>query len=589
MPTTKKTLKRFSSSRSSSSKTKKTKFGKRSSLSKKQVLIFVLFFAIIGSALLWWSMAATGAVLNSSNIDSVHSSQICATASSTSCYTIPPPESTGVKRNTRVMQLAAGSVAAPSEVSVFGNNFDAGFYKVCLYAKSLGTAANGQFEVFNYNNGPSSTALATSPYSVSISTTDYKSVACISGVRFDGTSPGMEVSILNQGAAVRVSSAVVYKTGEITPPPNCSVNMTNGQADIDNNPTGTNFCITGTHNWSLHPKTGDTILGDSTAVLDGGNSTQYAIISDANQINVKIADLEIRNYSIKVDAQGAIRNADRSATGWILHNINSHDNGSFDGSNWNGAGADLGIHWTVEGGRYHDNRQEGLAGGDTIGNTTVDGAEIDHNNFTNDAHTTLASSCGHEAGGFKWVGDNITVKNSYIHDNACMGLWDDINSNGAVITNNRVVNNWNSGIFHEVSLGATITYNTVTGNGFKTFNNNPPGCNPGWGGGISDSDSGRTNGGASNGTVDISHNDVEGNCNGITGLDNGASGGSCGSECNVANVHVHDNIIVGSTNPLANNNTGNFEWDNNADVGNSNNTFSNNTLSGGMNFCGNTC
>ena len=370
------------------------------------------------------------------------------------------------------------------------------------------------------------------------------------------------------------------------PPPKCNVALTHGQSDIDNHAPGTHFCLSGTHNWTLTPKSGDALVGP--AVLDGGNSTQYAIISAANQRNVTLADLEVRNYTIRVDAQGAIRNADRSATGWVLNNINAHDNGSFDGSNWNGAGADLGVNWLVIGGRYHDNRQEGLAGGDLIQNTTVNGAEIDHNNFTNDAHTKQSSSCGHEAGGFKWVGNNITVEYSYIHDNACMGLWDDINSNGALITHNRVVNNWNSGIFHEVSLGATITYNTVIGNGFKTFDNNPPGCNPGWGAGISDSDSGHT--GSGNATVDVSHNDVEGNCNGITGLDNGASGGSCGTECNVANFHVHDNKVVGSNNPLANNNTGNFEWDGPPnDVANSNNTFANNTFSGGMNFCGNNC
>jgi hypothetical protein len=363
--------------------------------------------------------------------------------------------------------------------------------------------------------------------------------------------------------------------------------MLSGQADIDASQQGTTFCLAGTHKWTLTPKSGDKIIGDGTAVLDGGNSTQYAVISAANQTNVTLSNFEIRNYTINVDGQGAVRNEDRSATGWQLINLNSHDNGAFDGSNWNGAGADLGINWLVKGGRYHDNRQEGLAGGDKIGNTVVDGAEIDHNDFTDDSHTTEASSCGHEAGGFKWVGDNITVENSYIHDNACMGLWDDINSNGALITHNIINNNWNSGILHEVSLGATITYNSVSGNGFKTFDNKPPGCNPGWGGGISVSDSGHTASGDA--TIDISHNDVEGNCNGITGLDNGASGGSCGTECNVVHVHVHDNTVVGSTNALANNNSGNFEWDNDNDVANGDNTFANNTYSGGINFCGNVC
>src|SRR5207245_4921180 len=122
----------------------------------------------------------------------------------------------------------------------------------------------------------------------------------------------------------------------------------------------------------------------------------------------------------------------------------------------------------------HDNRQEGIGG--AVGNgVTVDGVEIDHNDFTDTTYTRRNWSCGDEAGGFKWVTNNVTVKNSSIHDNACKGLWADLNGDSAVITNNVVANNWDEGIFIEISSGATITGNTVTGNGQRNYTGGGPG------------------------------------------------------------------------------------------------------------------
>src|SRR5438045_2808003 len=37
--------------------------------------------------------------------------------------------------------------------------------------------------------------------------------------------------------------------------------MPSGQPDIDAHPTGTTFCLSGTHNWTLHPKSGDVLRG----------------------------------------------------------------------------------------------------------------------------------------------------------------------------------------------------------------------------------------------------------------------------------------------------------------------------------------
>ena len=52
-------------------------------------------------------------------------------------------------------------------------------------------------------------------------------------------------------------------------------------------------------------------------------------------------------------------------------------------------------------------------------NVTVNGVELDHNNFTDSTYTKRQTDCGYEAGGMKFIANDVTVKNSSIHDNAC--------------------------------------------------------------------------------------------------------------------------------------------------------------------------
>jgi parallel beta-helix repeat protein len=341
------------------------------------------------------------------------------------------------------------------------------------------------------------------------------------------------------------------------------VPMTAGQADINSHGTGTTFCLSGTHNWTLTPKAGDKLVGP--AILDGGNVTKHAVVAKAP--NVGLASLTIRRYNNGNGTQdGAIHiddsdSAKSTASGWRLANLNVGFNSA--------SGSGAGNNWWFFSSRYHDNRQEGIGG--AVGNgVTILAVEIDHNNFTDSTYTKRNSSCGDEAGGFKWVTNNVTVRDSWIHHNACKGLWADLNANGAVITHNLVDSNWDEGIFVEISSGATVTHNIVINNGWHNYNGDGSGCPWTFGGGITL---------ASSDHAVIEHNTVHGNCNGITGNQQDRPDGNPGL---LANVSVRNNVISGAG-------VTGFAEDNGADLTQRNIVFADNSIGGGIEFCRLSC
>jgi parallel beta-helix repeat protein len=120
-----------------------------------------------------------------------------------------------------------------------------------------------------------------------------------------------------------------------------------------------------------------------------------------------------------------------------------------------------------------------------------------------------------------------------VHDNACKGLWADLNANGATITHSRVIDNWDEGIFIEISSDATVTDNIVRGNGHRNYNAGGSGCPGFWGGGITF---------ASSDHAVIAHNTLSGNCNGITGTQQDRDDGHPGL---LEDLNIHDNSVSG--------------------------------------------
>jgi parallel beta-helix repeat protein len=319
------------------------------------------------------------------------------------------------------------------------------------------------------------------------------------------------VALLALGATVLL---VVGTTPAPTPTPGCSGSPLTSQSQVQPN---TSYC--------------------------GGHATQQISLADGDTwTNGEVSGVNVGSAW----QSGAVR----CGNNCTLVNMYVHDNVG-------GRGIDVRDNTTnthIAGGRVTNNSVLGI-GGSTASYLTIDGVEIDHNGAADD--------CGNEAGGFKGVNAHMIFRNSYVHDNSCIGIWEDINAANNEIAFNRVVNNTHEGIFYEISTSARIHDNTVTGNGFQF-------CVWLWGGGITL---------ASSGNVEVDHNTVTNNCNGITGTQQNRPDGIPGL---LQNLNIHDNTVSGrgSTGVVA---------DNGANLALRNIQFVANSFLSGASFCSLRC
>jgi parallel beta-helix repeat protein len=110
----------------------------------------------------------------------------------------------------------------------------------------------------------------------------------------------------------------------------------------------------------------------------------------------------------------------------------------------------------------HNNGQQGI--GSSGGVLTVENNELSNNNYA-----------GYDydwgGGGAKFTQmASLTVRNNYVHDNFGQGLWDDVSSNNLLYEGNTVVNNFGTGILHEIGGAATIRNNIVKNNATTHYN-----------------------------------------------------------------------------------------------------------------------
>jgi parallel beta-helix repeat protein len=285
---------------------------------------------------------------------------------------------------------------------------------------------------------------------------------------------------------------------------------------------GTVYCLTpGIYQrFQLIPKAGDSYIGEKGAILDGQNVTRRAFASKFG--NVTIKNLEITRYTAP-SQDAPINNCGGGGKNWLIMNNDIHGNA--------GAGVEIcGDGTRIIANRLRDNEQEGFNCADAM-NVEITDNEIVNNN----PHDAVDPKW--EAGGGKCARTkNLTVSFNNVHDNHGPGLWTDIDNENTRYESNVVWNNWEAGIFHEISWDGVIAHNYLANNGHSKF------CQGWlWCGGITIAASGGVNGKI----IDVFDNVIIASPpgNSISLIQQKRDAGKHGTYL-VQNVHVHHNVIV---------------------------------------------
>jgi parallel beta-helix repeat protein len=234
--------------------------------------------------------------------------------------------------------------------------------------------------------------------------------------------------------------------------------------------------------------------------------------------NVTVQNMTIQMYATELQ-NGTIQagplpgGSPDGGSNWLLQDLTVKLN--------HGVGIAMGNGTVVR--RVHalQNGNLGISGTSASGGV-VDSSEIAGNN-------TVGVEQGWSAGGAKWAGDynNLVVQNTSVHDNNGPGLWADESDYNTTFINNTVTNNSAAGIFVEISYKALVANNIVTNNGLAVA--------PGWlwGSGIQI---------AASSDVEVTGNTLQGNRNGISGIQQNRGSGTMGLHL-VQNLNVHGNTV----------------------------------------------
>ena len=226
--------------------------------------------------------------------------------------------------------------------------------------------------------------------------------------------------------------------------------------------------------------------------------------------DVTISGLIVERYA-STFSHGVIDGTDR--VGWVVTNNEVRWNHS--------TGMRVGPRAVVRDNRVHHNGQLGIfASGDDV---LVEDNEIAYNNLARYEVT-------YEAAGTKFVGTrNLVVRGNYSHHNIGPGLWSDLDNLDTLYEDNVSQDNEWMGIWYEVSYRATIRNNIIRRNGFAHSDWM-------WGAGILV---------AGSSEVEVSGNFVEGNADGIGGIEQDRGQGVFGPH-EIWNLWVHDNTVIGT-------------------------------------------
>jgi hypothetical protein len=162
---------------------------------------------------------------------------------------------------------------------------------------------------------------------------------------------------------------------------------------------------------------------------------------------VSVTGLVIEKYANAAQS-GAIGGWGRPVR-WTIENCDIRDN--------HGVGIEIGANTIVSHDRIRHNGHIGIGGGDS--HPVIEDNEIADNN-------EAGYDFAWESGGIKITRAlHALVKDNYVHDNHGPGIWSDMNNVDVEYVGNRVEDNDDAGIQHEISFDAVIHDNRLRGNG----------------------------------------------------------------------------------------------------------------------------
>ncbi|MDX1993010.1 MAG: right-handed parallel beta-helix repeat-containing protein [bacterium] len=181
-----------------------------------------------------------------------------------------------------------------------------------------------------------------------------------------------------------------------------------------------------------------------------GRTVEISVLPHAFQgtaNNVTLRRLTVEKYATPAQ-RGTIRA--NETTGWVIDDVTAQLN--------HGTGIYIGSDTQLRNSRMLANGQSGL-GSNRITGGLVENNEIALNNYAGFQMNWAGAATKFARTHF------LTIRGNYVHNNAGVGLWTDIDNWDILYENNLVVSNARQGIYHEISYAAVIRNNIVALNG----------------------------------------------------------------------------------------------------------------------------
>jgi hypothetical protein len=226
----------------------------------------------------------------------------------------------------------------------------------------------------------------------------------------------------------------------------------------------------------------DGVAGATGGTGRGGQRFEVSSASSGNQVYNTWEYLTIRNYT-SAENNSVMGNVNGAGTDigdvYKYDTIGPNEYGyrgsstapATGKSSGGGYAIDAGSNTTIEYNCLMHNAQ-GAFNASQVNNLTISHNEINWNGLGEYPDTSgpgaSPHACGCSGGGKAFYALNTTFTDNYVHNNYNDGVWFDTDNAGANFSGNYIASNWGAGIAYEASYNASISGNTLVGNGWAS-------------------------------------------------------------------------------------------------------------------------